>query len=105
MKTFKGTEGEWFIANDKYDELETKIETKEYRIAEVKHYDSKIDKKLKEPSKKQGKANAKLIASAPDLLEALQLAEDTLLEIRRIFNVGINKSVFETIEKAINKAL
>lgn len=70
MKT-KFTKGEWYI-EDFYSINETRIISNGKRICEAKHYGKKIHPRFKEPSKIEGKANAKLISAAPDLFEALQ---------------------------------
>ena len=72
MKEFKGTQGEWnstlFFSN-----LETRISTGIKRIADVKHYNEGKGGLFKnDPDFNEGRANAQLIATAPELLESLQ---------------------------------
>ena len=55
---FKGSKGEWKISTRYKDEIITIVSKSAY-ICDVDHHE-------------QGEANAKLIAAAPELLEALQ---------------------------------
>jgi hypothetical protein len=72
---FKGTKSDknsWEITEKFSTKLETTVECGKIRIAEVKHYnDGKNDWAINDPTFEEGKANATLIAAAPDLLEAL----------------------------------
>lgn len=99
MKEFKGTPGEWVI---NLDTQETKINTKKYRIADVKHFNSKIHPELLEPSLEQGQANAKLIAAAPELLRALQVL---LREIPEDLKKDCLWGECTKAERSISKAL
>jgi hypothetical protein len=90
---FKGTQGKW-IADYSY-ESETYISCNGLRIAEVKHYKSDD---LNDPSIEDGRANAKLIAAAPELLKALQYL------VKNGFQYPSNKDINKAKE-AINKAL
>lgn len=100
---FKGTKGEWIceIKNSKY---ETLISCGKIRIAEAKHYNEGAkDWTKNDPNIEQGTANAKLIASAPSLLEALQY---TLGQLKGLDgNNPTEKIIIEKCEKAIEKAL
>ena len=90
---FKGTpQSKWKIKNIS-SISKTDIVCGKTRIAEVKHYCGKDFPH--DPNEEEGKANAKLIAAAPDLLEALQ---GLLLN-------GHNDKQIEISQKAINKAL
>jgi hypothetical protein len=95
---FKGTQGEWVA--DFVNRLESKIETKTHRIAEVKHYSNKIHVIKKEPTLEEGQANAKLIAAAPEMLKALQ----ELLNVDEI-DVHSKYKAERNAQQAINKAL
>jgi hypothetical protein len=94
---FKGTKGEW-IANYS-NELETYISCNGLRIAEAKHYKNHI---LNDPSTEEGRANAKLIAAAPELLRLCLLVHNS-------FGGGnvitFNNKDIQDYEEAINKAL
>ena len=68
MSEFKGTKGKWKIENIK-SPFETAINSSEYRIAAVKHYEGK---NFNDPIEKEAKANALLISKAPEMLEMLQ---------------------------------
>jgi hypothetical protein len=100
---FKGTQDDW-IADYSY-ESETYISCNGLRIAEVKHY-KHYD--LNDPSTEEGRANAKLIAAAPELLKALQLVADELFQAIECINGLESAKLSTTIKKAdeaINKAL
>lgn len=94
MKT-KHTEGEWNVIQPKYqDYLVVKSDYKDLHICEILKGTYTIDKQ-------EAEANAKLIAAAPELLEALKELMDLFydhepeLYRQRQFNKAI---------KAINKA-
>jgi len=68
---FKGTKGKWEIIEKHI--LETTISCGNIRVAEVKHYKTKMsDQFMNDPTHEEGICNAKLIAAAPELLKALQ---------------------------------
>ena len=67
MSEFKGTKGKWKIEDIK-SPCETTINSSEYRIAEVKHFEGK---NFNDPIEKEAKANALLISKAPELLEMI----------------------------------
>jgi len=95
---FKGTKGEWKVT--KSNTHESKVATDKYRIAGVKHYYKQINHVLLEPSKEEGQANAQLIASAPELLKALQFFTANFTPQKAWM-----EDEFRKAEKAINKAL
>jgi len=103
MKTFKGTKGEWRILHGS-SRLETDIFCNDIIIAEVKHYNEGDDDWTQyDPTLGKGRANAKLIAAAPELLEALQLALKVLERDKDpIFS---KRLAITNAEKAIEKAL
>ena len=68
MSEFKGTKGKWKIEDIK-SPFETTINSSEYRIAEVKHFEGK---NFNDPIEKEAKANALLISKAPEMLYILQ---------------------------------
>jgi len=68
MAEFKGTKGKWEIEDIK-SPYETTINSSEYRIAEVKHFEGE---NFNDPIEKEAKANALLISKAPEMLEMLQ---------------------------------
>ena len=126
MKTFKGTTGEWKLTIDKHKKFRIgsdkvpKINGMQLRIATVfcerawqDKYVSNMGLKKEEVriSMEEGKANAKLIASAPELLEALQNIKEELegvitydKKLSQLTKDFLNKEIV-TAEKAINKAL
>lgn len=94
---FKGTKGRWLMDLDKSHIHETKINTKEYRICEVKHYSSKIHKTLLECTIEEGKYNALLISKAPEMLEMLK---GLLNESNDIVHSEIKKDIEKLIKEA-----
>jgi hypothetical protein len=105
---FKGTKGKWKI-DIRSINLETTIICGKIRVAQAKHYNEGEDDWTKyDPILEEGKANAKLIAAAPELLEALQMVKKSfknkLIDSTsgNDFNVA---GLLYTIEQAINKAL
>lgn len=80
MSEFKGTKGKWKIEDTK-SPFETTINSSEYRIAEVKHFEGK---NFNDPIEKEAKANALLISKSPLLLKAIK---DSINELRE---VGLN---------------
>ena len=100
---FKGTQGEWKV-DAPITKLETEIVCGKIRICEAKHYNNgnmedEENYFKNDPSIKEGKANAQLIAAAPELLKALQ----TLLS--RVKNEIHAPFAIIEAEQAINKAL
>jgi hypothetical protein len=90
MKEFKGTKVEWKITDGNYI---TPLH-ENFAIAKVFTADQ-----MRLTTKQERKANANLIASAPELLEALQkLLKD--IDMREDFHYDVSEA-----EQAINKAL
>ena len=91
MKTFKGTKEEWsvqIIANG------LMVRTNNRTICKGFFRSNQVDQ-----------ANAKLIASAPQLLEALQdLMEEVYSDIENSDD-SLQNTVWKKCKKAINKAL
>lgn len=85
---FKGTKGKWV---ERYSNGTTQIKKDKRLICEVYH-------NFEINNDDESEYNAKLIASAPDLLEALQ-------EVRKHMNAYIPEKVFDLVDKAIEKAL
>jgi len=92
---FKGTKGEWHISD--------------YDLGCVKFSDSDFNNKDCDLYKHQYnnieemQANAKLIASAPDLLKALELMVNNFKEFQSLS--GAKNQAILKAEKAIEKAL
>ncbi len=95
MKTFKGTKGEW-----KYEHSEL------FSIKKDKHGDAdgiiKIAHIIGHPDERE--ANAKLIAAAPQLLEAVQYLVSVWDEVQGNWRESPDH-VQQMFLKAINKAL
>lgn len=97
---FKGTKGEWYVEPSELC-FETTIKCGEIRIAEAKHYNNGTDDWTQfDPIDLEGKANAKLIASAPELLEALQELMRVYEDKGQLLSFNVNIA-----RKAIEKAL
>ena len=98
MKKFKGTKGEWKVSVEEntngwvyvnYSDGSATVRTEDF-IKDEKDY-GKLDLLTKTI------ANAKLIAAAPELLEALQNIEND--------NGSIPATIWKLRNEAINKAL
>lgn len=94
----KHTQGEWEIEPRQTD-LEVTIKCEDVRICEVKSFSGSV---FNDPETKEANANAKLIAAAPDLLEALH----AMLSRFESTDIGYPKAdhVKQLAEKAIKKA-
>jgi hypothetical protein len=88
MENSKHTEGEWKAFSPTSNRLyNVPIGTDDITVAIV----------FTEIEEKTWRANAKLIAASPDLLEAL-------IEVRKHMTAHIPEKVFDLIDKAIDKA-
>lgn len=86
MRDFRGTQGSWQINEKRSHHLETEIVSGKTRIAQAKHFNTGDNDGFKDdPVLEEGKANAYLIASAPDLFKAL----NKLLELHSQEQEGI----------------
>ena len=98
---FKATKGEWKIKNPNTEDY-THIACGKIRIAEVKHYFGR--RFPNDPREVEGKANAKLIAAAPDLLKAcihaLEMCEDRVTPTENDLTIMAGR-----LKAPINKAL
>ena len=87
------TKGQWEITSTLVT-CSTQIECDGKRICEVKHFDNF----KQDPDDEQGLANAKLIAAAPELLEACERAlgvledENIFGQARLLLTVAIKKA-------------
>jgi len=95
MKEFKGTKGKWEVSPVWSDISEWKVKTEDKVICDVRVIDL-YNKDI------EAKANAHLIAAAPELLEALNTCLHNLERTNdnRRFDNSINLA-----KQAINKAL
>jgi hypothetical protein len=99
MKEFKGTKGDWatgLFPNLNHPHRTILTTDNGTEICTI-HLDNI-----------EVRANAKLIAAAPELLEALQKAKKNIEAAHKIIestSVLCSKGIFEIIDKAINKAL
>lgn len=93
MTKFKGTKGNWTVEiNKSYCEVNCRTESKSLLISSIL-INEDDDASLSE----ENKANAKLIASAPEMLEALQNLEND--------NGQIPSHAWEMVQNAIKRAI
>lgn len=91
----KHTPGPWEMHGEFSGRDIVQIETKHgYSVADVRNYNRS----------EQNKANAKLIAAAPDLLEALQNLIGEVKDIRGVDVEEYKPAAFEQARAAIKKA-
>lgn len=91
---FKGTKGNWYIENEKHFILI--LAEGENQITDIT-----VPKDLNDlNAREESEANAKLIAAAPDLLEALQKIK-TMCD----GNITNENNIWHIANKAIEKAL
>ena len=99
MKEFKGTQGKWKVKHSESKTAYNVIGTNpglKYKVARCPYMAIPSCDELNERDKEEAKANAQLIATAPELLEALQKA---------ICYVPIDEEDFDDFARVINKAL
>ena len=99
MKT-KHTQGEWIKSTSSMDNHNTIwITCNQQPVCGIKRFNQGVEQI------KQAEANAKLIASAPDLLEALQIALFKITEIEGARDLkGTEISIKFLCQEAIKKA-
>ena len=109
MKEFKGTKGEWNQSHrisDKDGNYSTEVYCdKGDTIATLSWYPNNDIEGIIRTDREH---NAKIIASSPELLEALQKAKKNIEDAYKILESKsflCSKVIFEIIDKAINKAL
>ena len=90
---FKGTKGEWYVFdNDRFPEIKLKDQFVG-QICMLPYTDAEFEKAVN--SREENLANAKLIAAAPDMLDALQ----------KIASNSNDHAMIRIAIKAIEKAL
>jgi hypothetical protein len=99
MKEFKGTKGEWIITELKDSNGFIYVGKNKFdsRIATCYKVDEGYEN---EEVSNETRANAKLIAAAPDLLEALQLVREEYYG-----TTNMDATLWNKVTKAIEKAL
>ena len=103
MEECKGTKGEWIATTNSHYQEVSLVTNKKRLNCNIFLYDVVEDNTLKLSLSEENEANAKLIAAAPDLLDALQ----AMLSRFKHVDEGYIKAnhVKELAKKAINKAL
>ncbi len=95
-ETMKHTKGKWEVSTISVSDWKSvAIGNNELIIAHLVIRDNEITK--------EDEANAKLIAAAPELLEACEMV-DKFFEKTDILNINENRKVWEVIQQAIKKA-
>lgn len=103
MEKLKHTKGEWVVKSSKEtNNLYSMIYSEDVRIAEVKSYGN--DNCFNDATYTEKEANAKLIAAAPDLLEALIEAKERYCTNPYESLTIEAKIIYDKINNAINKA-
>ena len=97
----KHTQGKWFVK--KCDWCDNGRACAITSNNQKKYYDADIisDASREECHHIMSEANAKLIASAPELLEACKMAKG---EVRRLLGLNLGHKTLQVIEQAIAKA-
>lgn len=98
MKEFKGTKGEWKVEYDNSNYCES------YLIETDKEHVCTIDFGYNDNNLEVVNCNAKLIAAAPDLLEALQMFVDAE-QLTGVDHIVLSDKAYVKANKAIEKAL
>jgi len=106
MEKFKGTPGPWKIDRTEFDDI-LLMDENDCLVGEIYYETDGTTRSL--PLKDQAEANAKLIAAAPDLLEALlfmanQMKGDTTLIMIDAIAKALGISPNE-LSKELNKAI
>ena len=99
MKEFKGTKGEWTSFKPEDSNGYVYVDSDETTQGGVATCYNSLGNSIED---------AKLIAAAPELLQALQKAKKNIEAAHKMLestSVLCSKGIFEIIDKAINKAL
>ena len=105
MKTFKGTKGEWLLDyyGNKGGVIDIVVDVNEYEIGQIAQVYSLQETSYNTEQNEEHKANAVLIAHAPNMLEVLQNIMKCYNEKGQLLSFDINE-VRKVLESALTES-